>query len=155
MYKLPKIVGGIAALILLGAGCQQAAAPSGETQSKPAESSTATEQTKKETAKTEEPATAEEGAFDLSAEALGKGAVKFMWAFDGELPSDARFVLVRDEEPNPEHTGNHFWHRVDGSKREEVWLGIPTGKFHFRACQTDEKEGKCKQYSNDVLLEVK
>ena len=153
MSKLPKIVGGVATLILLGAGCQQVSTPVGDVQSKPAESTSATEQPKEEI-KTDETAQPEEGAFDLNAEALGKGAVKFSWAFDGELPSDARFVIVRDEEPNPEHTGNHFWHRVDGSKREEVWIGVPTGKFHFRACQVDTKDGPCKKYSKDVELDV-
>lgn len=148
MSKLPKIAGGVVALILLGAGCQATQQPNAsQPESKPAEQTSAP---------TEETTAAPQAeGFNLTAEALGGGAVKFNWTFSGELPNDARFVIVRDAEPNPEHSGNNFWHRVFGTKREEIWLGVPTGKFHFRVCQTDEKEGKCKQYSNDVLLEVK
>lgn len=149
MSKLPKIAGGIVALILLGAGCQATQQPNtSQPESKPAEQ---TSTPKEET--TTAPQEAE--GFNLTAEALGGGAVKFNWTFSGELPSDARFVIVRDAEPNPEHTGNNFWHRVFGTKREEIWIDIPAGKLHFRVCQTDEKEGRCKQYSNDVELEVK
>lgn len=154
MYKLPKIIGGIAALILLGAGCQATQQPNAsQPESKPAEqTSTPNEETKTEEKTTTAP---QAEGFNLTAEALGGGAVKFNWTFSGELPSDARFIIVRDAEPNPEHTGNNFWHRVFGTKREEIWIDIPAGKLHFRVCQTDEKEGKCKQYSNDVEVEVK
>ena len=155
MKKITMSLGGtMIALVLLGAGCQNASTPASDTgsSSKPAEETT----TPKDETKTEETtATPQAEGFNLSAEALGGGAVKFMWDFPGELPADARFVIVRDTMPNPEHTGKHFWHRAFGTKREETWVGVPVGIFHFRICQTDEKEGQCKKYSNDIAIEVK
>src|SRR3989338_8965680 len=92
----------------------------------------------------------------LSAEALGSGAVKLTWTAPAGLNESNRFIIVRDELENPEHTGNNLWIRQSHLKREVVWDMVPTGAQHFSICLTkDDMKDVCREYSNDVLVEVK
>lgn len=91
----------------------------------------------------------------LNAEALGGGAVKLTWEAPTGLNESNRFIIVRDEMENPEHTGNNFWIRQSHLKREVVWEMNPTGTWRFRLCLTENDEKDvCTKYSNDVEVEV-
>lgn len=91
----------------------------------------------------------------LTAEALGDGLVKLTWTAPAGLNESNRFIIVRDELENPEHTDNNFWIRQSHLKREVVWEMVPTGTWHFRLCLTENDEKDvCAKYSNDVVAEV-
>ena len=91
----------------------------------------------------------------LSAESLGDGEVKFSWTAPEGLDETNRFIIVRDEEINPEHTNKNFWSRQNHLKREFTWIDVPTGEMHFRICLTeDDEKDLCTSYSNNVTLTV-
>lgn len=94
-----------------------------------------------------------DGEVTLKAEVLGEKQVKFEWESDVKMGEDDRFVLVRDEMPNPMHDGKNFWWKQYYTVREAVWLSLPTGTMHVRLCVL--KNDACVKYSNDVEVEVK
>lgn len=167
-----KTIGGMAvALLLVGQGC--AAAPTDKKDDAVGGKSAVVEKKTEEGAVTEkeegeenevsatsEDAEAEKNESDsaelkLTAEAQGGGMVKFTWTAPEGLTESNRFIIVRDEMENPEHTEKNFWVRFHHSKREADWT-VPTGTMHFRLCLTENDEKDvCAQYSDDVRVEVK
>ena len=115
------------------------------------------EDEEKATAKEDGGATAEkDGALALSATAMGNSGVKLTWSAPAGLNESNRFIIVRDELENPEHTGKNFWIRQSHLKREVTWEMVPTGTLHFRLCLTEnDLKDACAKYSNDVIVEVK
>lgn len=91
--------------------------------------------------------------FTLTGYSLERGGVHLEWVVPDNRRTPERFMVVRDEEPNPEHTGQNFWYRQDGSVREIDWKDIPKGTFNFRVCILENDE--CVEYTNNVELEVK
>ncbi len=150
--RLKKLFGVGATLLLLGAGCGNLGVTGSEANRdgvKPADES---HMEQEDQAVIEEKEVMESG-FTLSGEVMGD-SVKLSWTYDDDLPEDARFILVRGEDENPEHDSLNYWYRVHGSKRSATWIGQPEGAFHYRVCQVDEKEGECGEYSNDLQLTI-
>ena len=155
-------ISGVAiALLLIGQGCPttDSGKKEADVKSKPAleEKKEGEVMEKKEGETMEKKSEAMMNAdLKLSAEALGSGAVKLTWTAPAGLNESNRFIIVRDELENPEHTGNNLWIRQSHLKREVVWDMVPTGAQHFRICLTkDDMKDVCREYSNDVLVEVK
>ena len=161
------IAGGVLSLLLLvGQGCPKAEAPTtdqktAETTELPTKDAGATVETKETVKVEEEEKVAEdkkegvESELKLSAEALGGQEVKLTWTAPSGLTEDNRFIIVRDELENPEHTGKNIWIRQHNSKREVVWNNVPTGSLHFRICLTEnDAKDACAKYSNDVEVTV-
>lgn len=92
------------------------------------------------------------GDIELNAESNSDGEVSFDW----ELPEGTEydgFILVRGEEPNPEHTGKNYWFRQHYTRRAVTWTPVPTGEWHFRICGL--KGTTCDVYSNNVTVTVR
>lgn len=96
-----------------------------------------------------------EGDFVLSAEIFNKGQVQLTWKAPENLNESNRFIIVRSENENPEHSNLNSWIRQSHLIRTALWNDIPPGNWHFRVCLTENNEkDTCTKYSNDVLLTV-
>lgn len=168
MKKLLISMGGLViVLVLVGQGCAQqvkeklpaASAPTAKPAvAEPVDVDKEEADKTTEAVKPAEPkAAAEEAdALTLTAKALGDGQVQLTWTAPADLDESHRFILVRDDKADPEHTGLNYWLRQHHSKREVVWMNNPTGTMYFRLCLTenDEKD-KCVHYSDDAEVIVK
>lgn len=150
--RLKKIAGISATLLLVGAGCGNLGVTGSEANRDGVKPDEETRMEQEETT-TIKKSSAEQTGFVLSGEAMGD-SVELSWTYDDDLPEDARFILVRGEEENPEHDSLNYWYRVHGSKRSATWIGQPEGTFFYRVCQVDEKDGSCNEYSNDLELTI-
>jgi hypothetical protein len=91
----------------------------------------------------------------LSAESFGDDGVKLSWTVPEGLDESNRFIIVRGEKENPEHTGKNYWIRQSHLMSEATWIAVPTGENHFRICLTENNEkDACVSYSNDVMVNV-
>lgn len=88
----------------------------------------------------------------LEATALGDNEVQFKWTNGADMGEEDRFVLVRDEDPDPVHDGKNYWWKQYYTVRDVVWRNLPTGTMHFRLCVF--KKDQCEEYSNDVEVEI-
>jgi hypothetical protein len=138
---------GLAAIVLLGAGCAEVAdTPDVQFQTKAAETAPA------EVVKTPEAPT----DLVLTAENIGNRSVKFTWTAPAGLTDANRFILVEGIEENPVHDGKHNWYRQYYANRAVVWGNQSSGRHHYRICLTENSdENTCVRYSNDVEVEVK
>lgn len=143
MKKIALIIAPALALVLLGASCNTTQNTTQETQTKPADNQTSTDNNT---------TPSNSGSIVLKAEALGNGQVKFEWTVPEQLKSEEGYAILRGTEPNPTYPST-YWYLMGSAHREKVWGGLPTGTAHFRICQY--KNNTCAGYSNDVEVEVK
>ena len=142
-----------ALLLLVGAGCDNAA-PTEETTTSPAAKDAGNEESMTDDSLMEDDlfeTSPVNGDITLSAEAREDGEVRFEW----ELPEGTEydgFILVRGEEANPVHTGKNYWFRQYYTRRAVTWTELPTGDWHVRICGLEGDE--CAVYSNDVMVTV-
>lgn len=113
----------------------------------------------------EEPNTPAEGSgvatsnaaegFTLTATQQPGQEVKLSWNISDKLDESNRFIIIRDEKRDPEHTGKNFWVRQYYTNREYTWKNVPKGEQHFRICITEKNDiDTCVKYSNDVEVQV-
>lgn len=139
-------------ILLLGVGCAEVRDPAEEPAAMLQSGSLITEDNGDAMKKD----AAEENELSVSAEPLGKGAVRFIWSTTRQLSDANRFILVRGLEENPVHDSNHLWSRFFYTVRDTVWPNLPKGPTHFRLCITDDKKNDaCAIYSKDIFIEVK
>ena len=157
--------GMVVLLLLIGQGCpKQNTVTEPENQKDQSDNTLGAENTENEngvdtttTEKNEasEPAKETNADLTLKAEAAGSQQVRLSWSAPEGLTEANRFILVRDEKTNPEHSGKNFWLRQHHSKREVVWINVPTGTMHFRVCITENNQNDtCAKYSNDAAVTV-
>lgn len=86
--------------------------------------------------------------FRLEVETTGEQSATFSWQVPDDMIEDIdKFMMVRGDQPNPEHPSNWYWWRGP-SHRDLTWEELPTGTAHFRLCTM--KSDECLEYSNSV-----
>lgn len=148
-YLFPIIILG---LVFLGTGCTNSKENNTKDSIQQEMKKDITESKKKEKQNNNTDSQEQENKLHLEAQARGAGQVHFDWTAPQDKKID-RFVIVRDEKPNPKHTGKNYWFRQPSNRRDVTWIDIPSGDYHFRICIL--QDGECQQYSNDVKVEVK
>jgi len=144
MKKISFVLGSLALLLMVGAGCSGQTATNSETASKPADTpSNQIETTTPE--KTPD-------SIVLNAEALGSGTVKFEWTVPQALESTEGYRILYGKEANPTEPALYYFERGP-SYRDKTWSGLPAGKAHFRVCSITK--GSCWLFSNDVEVDIK
>ncbi len=141
MKKLGILVGSLALLLVLGAGCDTTDTP----QAKPA----AKDVPQETSIPTSPPA---DGDIRLTAEARGANTVNFEWTPSKQLEDLADgWRIVYGEEENPTYPSN-WWFERSVTYRDKLWKGLPAGDAHFRVCALVDDE--CSVYSNDVFVTI-
>lgn len=78
--------------------------------------------------------------------------VKFTWEIPAGAENPASFRLVRGQNEDPALPRSYYF-QVLGDKRAITWVGLAPGKQYFRICTF--VDNACKEYSNNVEVEVK
>ena len=92
---------------------------------------------------------------NLTAQAVGNGAVELSWEIDDSIvhTDDAKVYLLHGEKEDLAHDGNTFWWRHHYSVTEASWDNIPPGERYFRACFAPEGDD-CTNYSDAIMIDV-
>lgn len=144
MNKFLSSAAALSVLLLMGAGCSQSPTETPPPIDQPQVQLPATEPTPTEPAQGSD--------LVLTGEALGNNMVKFSWQIPQGMEEPASFRLVRGPSEDPALPRSYYF-QVLGSKREITWTGLLPGKQFFRICTYVNNE--CKEYSNNVEVEVK
>ena len=143
------LIAGCAILLLLGAGCSptteetnDAATPAVKQAGSEANQTDSTETTGDEDV---------DAGIRLTATQTNDSSVSFDWELPEGVEYDG-FIIVRSENPNPEHTLKNYWFRQHYTRRSVTWTPLPKGEWNFRICGLVGSD--CAVYSNNVTATI-
>lgn len=142
---------GAAALMLVGAGCNNTTTPAPK--SKSAGDAPATTPAT-ETPMVESATTTVVAGLTLTGESKGNKVVHLSFTTPENMDKDIegyRLLMGREADPTPATATD--WYSLGSAHREKDWTVRATGLRHFRVCVV--KANQCTSYSNDLDIEVK